>query len=751
MKNPMRRRIWREIKGEAGKYTIIFVFMVLLIAVASGFFVADVSLKKAYDDSFEKYNIEDGNFELAQIPDDELIKAIEDENKITLYNNFYSMPESVGGSHVRVFVDRKDVNKVCLLDGDMPQSSGEIALDRLYMSSNDLKLDGNVEIGGKEFKIVGIVALSDYSCMYENNTDFMFDTEKFGVGIAVQEDFDEFCKTNIHYSYSWKYDNAPADRLGKEAVDMSTELRTAVSQKAQLIDFIPGCSNNAINFAGNDIGHDKIMMMVLLYMLIIIIAFVFAVTTGNTIVKEANVIGTLRASGYTKGELIRHYMSAPVIVLLVACIVGNILGYTWFKEFMVGAYTGSYSLVSYTTVWSAEAFIDTTVIPMILLMFINFIMLARKLSLSPLKFLRRDLKRKQRKKAFKLNTKIGIMKRFRLRVIFQNIPGYITIFAGIFFSSVILLFCLLFNPLLDQLNEDTLDNMIAQHQYALKMPVPTENEKAEKFAITELETTGRDFTEEISVYGFVPSSRYFHEKLGNGKAVISNAYADKYGLEEGDKITLKDKYTEKKYEFKVGGIYTYPGSLAVFTGIEDFNEMFELSEDYFTGYLCDEELDDIDQRIIAAHVTKDDLTKTSRQLKRSMGNMMTVFLGVGVAVIVLVVFMLAKVIIEKNSQSISMTKILGYNKREIGGIYIHTTTIVTLVSIVACIPITSFALDKIWRLMMMQYSGWIAPDIPFSAYLTTIALASASYLVAAFFLKGRINKIPLDEALKNVE
>ncbi len=532
---------------------------------------------------------------------------------------------------------------------------------------------------------------------------------------------------------------------------MSTELRTAVSQKAQLIDFIPGCSNNAINFAGNDIGHDKIMMMVLLYMLIIIIAFVFAVTTGNTIVKEANVIGTLRASGYTKGELIRHYMSAPVIVLLVACIVGNILGYTWFKEFMVGAYTGSYSLVSYTTVWSAEAFIDTTVIPMILLMFINFIMLARKLSLSPLKFLRRDLKRKQRKKAFKLNTKIGIMKRFRLRVIFQNIPGYITIFAGIFFSSVILLFCLLFNPLLDQLNEDTLDNMIAQHQYALKMPVPTENKKAEKFAITELETTGRDFTEEISVYGFVPSSRYFHEKLGNGKAVISNAYADKYGLEEGDKITLKDKYTEKKYEFKVGGIYTYPGSLAVFTGIEDFNEMFELSEDYFTGYLCDEELDDIDQRIIAAHVTKDDLTKTSRQLKRSMGNMMTVFLGVGVAVIVLVVFMLAKVIIEKNSQSISMTKILGYNKREIGGIYIHTTTIVTLVSIVACIPITSFALDKIWRLMMMQYSGWIAPDIPFSAYLTTIALASASYLVAAFFLKGRINKIPLDEALKNVE
>ena len=751
MKNPMRRRIWREIKGETGKYVVIFIFMLAIIGVASGFFVADISLEDAYDNSFEKYNIEDGNFEVAQVPGDDVIKSIEEENKLTLYNNFYSMQPSVHGSHIRFFADRKEVNKVCVLEGKLPQSSGEVALDRLYMKSNELELDGDVEIDGKQYKIVGIAALPDYSALYENNTDFMFDTEKFGVGIAVQEDYDKFCETNIHYSYSWKYDDPPADRLGKEAIDRAADISKALAQKVQLLDYIPGCMNNAINFAGNDVGHDKIMMMVMLYMLIVIIAFVFAVTTGNTIVKEANVIGTLRASGYTKGELIRHYMAAPIIVLLVACIVGNILGYTAFKEFMADAYLGSYSFVSYTTVWNPEAFIYTTIIPLVLLSLINFIMLAHKLSLSPLKFLRRDLKRKQRKKAFKLNTKIGIMKRFRLRVVFQNIPGYITIFAGIFFSSVILLFCLLFNPLLDQLSEDTVNNMIAQHQYVLKAPVPTQNEKAEKYAVTALETTGKDFTEEISVYGFIPSSRYFHEKLGGGKAVISNAYADKYSLEEGDKITLKDKYTEKEYEFTVGGVYTYPSTLAVFTGIDDFNEMFDKEEGSFTGYLCSEEIDDIDQKLVAAHITKDDLTKTSRQLKRSMGNMMTVFLAVGIAVIVLVVFMLAKVIIEKNSQSISMTKILGYNKREIGGIYIHTTTIVTLVSIVACIPITSWALDKIWRLMMMQYSGWIAPDIPFSAYLTTIAIASVSYLVTAFCLKSRINKIPLDEALKNVE
>jgi len=751
MKNPLRRRIPREIKGEAGKYIVIFLFMVALISITSGFFVADGSLKKAYDESFEKYNIEDGNFELVDKPDAQTLNAVETEGGVKLYENLYTTQESIGGSRLRMFTDRKDVNKVCILEGRLPEGNSEIALDRLYMKSNDLEKGGKITVADKELEIVGIIALPDYSALYENNTDFMFDTEKFGVGIISQELFDSFSKTNISYCYSWKYNDPPKNRTGKDAVDKASEFSKVITQKAQLIDFIPGCENSAINFSGEDIGGDRVMFLVMLYMLIVIISFVFAVTTGNTIVKEANVIGTLRASGYTKGELIRHYMAAPLIVLLVACVIGNILGYTVFKDFMADAYLGSYSLVSYETLWNADAFIDTTVVPFIILAFINFIMLARKLSLSPLNFLRRDLKRRQRKKAFKLNTKIGIMKRYRLRVIFQNIPGYVTIFAGIFFASVILLFSLLFNPLLEQLEKDTVNNMIAEHQYVLKAPVPTENSKAEKYTVITLKTEGNDFTENITVFGFVPESRYFHAELSGDTVIVSDSYADKYGLEKGDSITLKNEYTDKEYSFTVGGVYTYPSTLAVFTSIDDLNTRLEQPEDSFTGYLCSEEIEDIDQSLIASHITKDDLTKTSRQLKRSMGNMMTVFQIVGIAVIVLVVFMLSKVIIEKNSQSISMAKILGYKKGEISSIYIHTTTIVTLVSVVACLPLTAFTLDKIWRAMMMNYTGWIAPNIPMSAYIVSVILASASYLVTAFILKHRINSIPLDEALKNVE
>ena len=90
MKNPLIKRLPRELKGEIGKYIVLFLFITMMIGTVSGFLVAAGSMSVAYDESFEKYNIESGNFELLQKADDDAIKKIEDgEEKIKVYENFY--------------------------------------------------------------------------------------------------------------------------------------------------------------------------------------------------------------------------------------------------------------------------------------------------------------------------------------------------------------------------------------------------------------------------------------------------------------------------------------------------------------------------------------------------------------------------------------------------------------------------------------------------------------------------------------
>ena len=63
MKSPLRKRLPRELKSEFGKYLVVFIMMAITIGFVSGFLVADGSMLRAYDDSFQKYNIEDGYFQ----------------------------------------------------------------------------------------------------------------------------------------------------------------------------------------------------------------------------------------------------------------------------------------------------------------------------------------------------------------------------------------------------------------------------------------------------------------------------------------------------------------------------------------------------------------------------------------------------------------------------------------------------------------------------------------------------------------
>lgn len=187
MKNPLIKRLPRELKGEIGKYIVLFLFITMMIGIVSGFLVAAGSMSVAYDESFEKYNIESGNFELLQKADDDAIKKIEDgEEKIKVYENFYLDKETKEvDSTIRLFKNRKDIDKICIMDGELPSADDEIAIDRMYADNNKLKVGDSLTVGGKKLKITGLVALSDYSALYSNPSDMMFDALKFGVAIVT--------------------------------------------------------------------------------------------------------------------------------------------------------------------------------------------------------------------------------------------------------------------------------------------------------------------------------------------------------------------------------------------------------------------------------------------------------------------------------------------------------------------------------------------------------------------------------------
>lgn len=754
MKSPLIKRIPRELKGEIGKYLVIFIFMAATIGFISGFLVADDSMITAYNESFEKYNIENGNFILEDKATDDFVKAVEDEG-VTIYENYYQEMDTDNNSDgeyestLRIYKVRKDVDKICLMQGNMPGNDDEIVIDRMYADNNKLKVGDIIKVKDKEYTISGLVAFSDYSALFSDNTDMMFDAVKFSVAAVTDEEFDRITTGNMRYNYSWKYDKEPTDEQAEKT--RAEELMKVMAANGILKSYIPRYQNQAINFTGDDMGSDRSMMIILLYILIAIMAFIFAVTTTNTIAKESSIIGTLRATGYTRSELTRHYTVLPVIVTLVAALVGNIMGYTWFKDVCASVYYGSYSLPTYKTLWNADAFVLTTVIPVIIMIFINVVIVAHKLKISPLKFLRHDLSRNKNKKAIRLPD-IKFIRRFRMRIILQNMSGYITLLIGIVFANLLLLFGLFMNPLLDDYGDEIIDNMICRYQYVLKTPVDTQIDGAERYLMTSLKTTvEKSKADEVSVYGIQDDSYYLNIDFPSDGVYASEGYLDKYELSVGDVITLKEKYSDKTYDFKIKGTYNYPAGLAIFMNDDEYRKVFDKDSEYYTGYFSNEELTDIDSNYIYTKITEDDLTKTTRQLKVSMGEVFELVKMFAIIMFIILVYLLTKIIIEKNSLSISMVKILGYTNGEIGRLYVMATTIVVILWILVSLPVSTLIIEEIYRYMMADMGGWIMLKIRQEIYIKMFIMSVASYGVIAALQMRKISKIPLDEALKNVE
>jgi putative ABC transport system permease protein len=760
MKNPLIKRLPREFAGEIAKYIVIFIFMTAVIGLISGFLIADGSMLDTYNKSFDKYNIENGNFELYPKADDKLIDRLEEEN-VTIYENFYK-EETVkvhnneklsedDQSVIRFYINRKDIDKVDVMEGRLAEDINEIAIDRMYAVNNNIKVGDTINAGGRILKVTGYVALSDYSCLFSDNSDTMFDSVKFGVGVVSESCFEAYDDTHIHYVYSWKYDNEPADDI--EEKEMADDFMKVISNNAILTNYIPGYLNQAIHFTGDDIGSDRAMMIVLLYVVIVIMAFVFAVTTNNTIFKEANVIGTLRASGYTRGELLAHYILLPIIVTIIGALVGNILGYTVFKNIFVNAYYESYSLTTYTTLWNAEAFLLTTIVPFVIMVVINVLIIGYRLRLSPLKFLRKDLAVRKKKKALRLPG-FKFFNRFRLRIIIQNMPNYITLFIGILFANILLIFGLMMSPLLAHYQNEIQDKLIAQHQYVLKVPVEVDNDEAEKYCAKTLSTIdGRLKSEDVLIYGAANNSRYIDinsNEFKPGEVYVSNGYAEKFRINKGDKITLKEKYEDKEHTFTVKGMYDYPSSFAIFMSDDYFKDIFDKAEDYYSGYLSSEKLD-IDEKYVATEITLDDLTKVSRQLDRSMGTSFELVKIFAVVLFAVLMFLLTKLIVEKNSTSISMVKILGYSNREISRLYVTSTTIVVVISVIINIMLSVVIMNWLFRVFMEQMSGWISCYYAPYVFVLMFVLNVGVYALISVFMMYKIKKIPMDEALKNVE
>ena len=754
MRNPLRKRYPRELKKNMGRYSAIFLMLMVTIALMSGFLSVSDGVQVAFRDNRIECKMEDGLFSSYDKISTDTIQKVE-KLGVSVYKNFYVNENMQNGNVLRIYQNRENTNLVTVMKGTLPAGKNEMAIERLFAESNHIAIGDTIVVDGISRKVTGFVSMPDYSSLFEENSNLMMDAFHFGTAIVTKEEFKSYDQKDLIYNYSYYFENRNLSE--EEKRDLSDDiLDRLVANKVMLTNFCTAENNNSISFVEDDMASDVPLMKVLLNIIIVIMAFVYAILISSTIETEATIIGTLLASGYGKHELIRHYMGLSVIVTLFSALVGNLLGYTVMPNFFKGMYYGSYSLPPMEIRLNGEALFLTTVLPILIMICINLVTLIHKLSISPLNFLRRELKKTSKRKPVKLPN-LSFLNRFRLRIIIQNRTNYLTLGIGIFFASVILMFGLCLTPLIQHYMDSIQSTTIADYQYILKGPMEAEQEKTgEKFTFTGLETYYKPGKKniEVSFYGIGKNSQYLSE-LSISKdqtgVCFSDGLAKKLKKTIGDTVVFTDPYTGEEHKLKITEIYEYPAGLAVFMSQGQLNEIKDHDKDYFNAYFSNSELTFADKNKLATVITPADMVELGDQMTSSFSQMAPMCLGIAIIIYLVLMYLLTKIVIDKNAIYISFMKVFGYKEKEIRRLYLTSTTIVVVFSLFLSLPLVFLTIQRCFEVVLTKISGYIPVYIPTYLYAEIVFMGMCSYFVINFFHKKKVSRIEMTDALKNRE
>nr|AHF25160.1 ABC-type transport system, involved in lipoprotein release, permease component [uncultured bacterium Contig1772] len=808
MASPLKKRLPRELKNNLGKYLGMFLLLTLAIAFTSGFLVAASSIELIGANMRADYNIEDGHFATTFKAHDRSLKAVEELGCTVVEQFYYDSPlafdGAADGTQARVFPNRGNCNQAVYAQGRAPEADGEIALDRVFCRNNNLNVGDTVNLAGRDMTLVGIMTLSDYSSLFQNNSSFIFNALSFTTAQVTQEAYDMIDQGSAIYSYAFFLNDRSMSLPDRTAFE--EDMVKALTDKGEIVtDFVDRESNQAMVYALDDVSGDQMMWQILLGILIVIMAFVFVVLTDATIESESAVIGTLLASGWRTGELIRHYMTLPTVVGLAGAVLGNVIGYTLLVLPMQGLYYNSYSFPPYHTTFNPGVLVSTTIIPLVLLVAITFIGLVRRMHATPLQFLRREITHRSKRSSMPLPERLRFVTRFRLRVFVRNASHFATLFFGIMFGSLLLLFGLAMMPLMEHFAQESAKGVPAEHLYVLKAPIeidvtdsqreayaaaeelmltedvariapehlvtlyvesatikandnaanteensPEAIAQAEKFATATLETPRRfgDESESVTVYGIQPDSRYWTDvDVAPGKACVGLGVQQKCGIELGKAHAFTDKYTGDAYDISFDETVGNTTTMSVYMTLDDFNALFDKDADYFSGYASDMPLA-LNSRYVATEITPEQMLAVAEQMQDSMGAMAQSLLYAVIPLFLILIYLLTKTVIDRSARAISYMKVFGYHDREISKLYIRSITVTVLVSLIACLPILVTVIDLLVKIMMSRYSGnleiWIAPQ----TYAIEVLIGAATYAAVAFLHMRRIRRVPLALAMK---
>ncbi len=243
----LNKRIIRELKAHFGRYLALLFMIVLgmyLVVSVAGMAETTIAGTEKYN---ERCRLQDGQFTVFVPLTDGQLKDLFD--KYGDIESIFSVDVSVRSGDnglektLRIFKVRKDIDQINIDEGSLPEKDDEIVIMNLFAERNELKAGDSLRLSGKDYMISGIGCVPDYNLTVKNFSDMTADPVNFGVAFVSDTAYEEIKKGGDAgvEDYTYAYRLRDSEQLSsKEKEVRARELKDDIKD----IDFDYRASGN---------------------------------------------------------------------------------------------------------------------------------------------------------------------------------------------------------------------------------------------------------------------------------------------------------------------------------------------------------------------------------------------------------------------------------------------------------------------------------------------------------------------------
>ena len=770
------RKMRRDLMQNKVQFLSIFLMSLLGIFVFAGLDSEASGMEKYEAVYYEKTGLADLWVQGRAFSDDDLRKILEIPGILKAEKRYQTDGKAEISDELDLqmnFIDSNEISRMLIVSGE-PYSPGEagVWIDFMLADKQGLSVGDTLDMkaDGVEFteKIRGTFYDPEYVYFLPDAAAMMPDYGSYGEAFMDKSEYpdpERFYYNQVIADLDGVDNTGGLDDKEKEICRRIGASISSALDDSRVVTTDKDAQLSYQTFHSEIEQHQS--MTYIFPVVFLLIAILGIITTMTRMTSRQRIqIGTLKALGFTKKTITRHYASYSFFLSLAGGVIGALLGYNTIAELIISMQSQAYLVPEMQTAFSPRAF-GGIVVSVAVSTLVSFLACRKELAPAPAETLRpaspKNLKHSALEKS-RLWLKLDFATQWNIRDILRNkVRSAMGVF-GVLGCSMLLFGAF---ACLDTMNfiASWMYGELNTSSYQIIMesgtPYSVTEEYAKEYGGQMIQNSDAEFLVDgvkksgsLTVYD---TGNYLHfedkgmKQISLNKQGISMSYkmADMLGLREGDLFRWHVIGDDKWQVSHVAGIYRNPTT----QGITMTRTLFEEMEyEFIPDTVCmnkkpKPEIADDDH--VTGVQSRDEMMEAFDSMKEMMYMMVYILVIAAVVLGVVVLYNLGVLSLVEKHREMATLKVLGVSTSKIRSILQGQNVWLTVIGIALGIPCGMALVNMLFTTMPESMDYVAIYEIP--SYIYTAAGTFALSFVVNRLLSRKVRTVDMVDALKGQE